>query len=99
MNIYDPNSKILSVNLPSLEIGDIVHSVVRVTTMRSIIPGEYTEVMLFEAPSYIRHLSYEVHAPKARPLKCIELRDEIKGTRDPVETCRRGRRAGPGLGG
>jgi len=80
MNIYDPNSKILSVNLPGLEIGDIVHSVVRFTTMRSIIPGQYTEATLFEAPSYIRHISYVVHAPKARPLKCIELRDAIKGT-------------------
>ena len=80
MNIYDPNSKILNVNLPSLEIGDIVHSVVRFTTLRSIIPGEYTEITMFEAPSYLRHVSYVVHAPKARPLKCIELRDAIKGT-------------------
>jgi transglutaminase-like putative cysteine protease len=80
MNIYDPNSKVLNVNLPKVEIGDIVHSVVRFTTVRSIIPGEYTETTLFEAPGYIRHITYEIHAPKERPLRRIELRDEIKGT-------------------
>lgn len=80
MNIYDPNSRVLRVNLPKLEVGDVVHSVIRFTTLRSIIPGEYSEVMLFESPAYIRHMSYEVHAPDAKPLKCIRLRDEIKGT-------------------
>jgi transglutaminase-like putative cysteine protease len=80
MNIYDPNSRVLRVNLPKVEIGDIVHSVVRFTTLRSILPGEYTEITLFERPGYIRHIAYEVHAPKARPLKCIKVRDEIKGT-------------------
>ena len=79
-NIYDPNMKVLRVNIPKLDIGDVVHSVIRFTTLRSIIPGEYNEIMLFELPSYIRHMSYEVHAPQARPLKCIKLRDEIKGT-------------------
>ncbi len=80
MNIYDPNSKVLQVNLPKVEVGDVVHSVVRFTTQRSIIPGAYTEVSLFESPGYIHHLTYQVDAPKERPLKCIKLRDEIKGT-------------------
>jgi len=79
-NIYDPNLRVLRVSIPKLETGDIVHSVIRQTTLRSIIPGEYSEIMLFEAPGYIRHLTYEVHAPQAKPLKCIKLRDAIKGT-------------------
>lgn len=79
-NIYDPNLKVLRVNLPKLEIGDMVHSVIRSTTLRPIIAGEFSEIMLFEAPSYIRHMTYEVHAPQAKPLKCIKLRDEVKGT-------------------
>ena len=80
MNIYDPNNKVLRVNIPKLEIGDLVHSVTRTTTERPIIPGEYAEVNLFEGPSYIRHLSYDVRAPADKPLKRIVLRDEIKGT-------------------
>src|SRR5205823_6039743 len=29
MNIYDPNVKILNVNIPGVEIGDVVHSITR----------------------------------------------------------------------
>ena len=80
MNIYDPNSKILRVNIPQLEIGDIVHSVTRQNIDRSIIPGEYSEESVFEGPSFIRHMTYQVRAPLDRPLKSIALRDEVPGT-------------------
>ena len=80
MNIYDPNSKVLRVNIPKLEIGDMVHSVTRTTIERAIIPGECAEVNLFEGPGYIRQMSYDVRAPADKPLKKIVLRDEIKGT-------------------
>ena len=33
-NIYDPNSKVLQVNIPDLEIGDVVHWITRTTTLR-----------------------------------------------------------------
>src|SRR5580765_576475 len=35
MNIYDPNSKVLRVNIPQLEIGDMVRSVTRLTIQRA----------------------------------------------------------------
>jgi transglutaminase-like putative cysteine protease len=79
-NIYDPNIKVLRVNIPQLEIGDIIHSVIRFTTLRPVVAGEYAEVMLFEQPSLLLHQTYEVHAPAAKPLKWTKLRDEIKGT-------------------
>lgn len=80
MNIYDPNSKILQVNLPKVEIGDVVHSISRQTITRSYMPGQYAEVNVFEDESFIRHISYEVHAPAERPLQRIEVRDEVPGT-------------------
>ena len=79
-NIYDKNSKILRVNIPQLEIGDVVHSIARTIIHRSIMPNEYDEANVFEGTSYIRHQSYEVHAPASLPLKSIGLRDEVKGT-------------------
>lgn len=79
-NIYDPNSKVLQVNIPELEIGDVVHSVSRQTITRSFMPGQYAEENVFEYEGYIRHISYEVHAPKDRPLIRIALRDEVPGT-------------------
>lgn len=78
-NIYDPNSKILLVNIPKLEVGDVVHSVTRTTTERPIIPGQFSEENVLEGSGYIRHLTYEVFAPAGRPLQRIALRAEIPG--------------------
>lgn len=80
MNIYDPNSRVLRVNIPKVEVGDMVHSITRETIERAHIPGQYAELNVLEGRGYVRHLSYEVHAPADRPLKCIKLRDEIPGT-------------------
>jgi hypothetical protein len=80
MNISDPNDRILQVNIPGVEIGDLVHSVTRETIARSIIPGQYAEETVLEEPSYILHTSYEVHAPANRPLARVALRDEVPGT-------------------
>ena len=79
-NIHDPNMKILQVNIPSLEIGDVIHSVERENIERPIIPGQYAEENVFEGTGFIRHITYEVHAPEDRPLKRIALRDEVPGT-------------------
>lgn len=80
MNIYDPNSRVLRVNIPAVEVGDVVHVVTRQTTHRSIIPGEFAEYNVFEGQGFIRHLSYELYAPNEKPLKRVMLRDEIPGT-------------------
>jgi transglutaminase-like putative cysteine protease len=79
-NIADPNSKILRVNIPKLEIGDVLHSVTRETTERPIMPGEFADENVFEGEGFLRHASYEVHSPKERPLLRLVLRDEIPGT-------------------
>jgi hypothetical protein len=80
MNIYDPNMRILQVNIPSLDIGDVIHSVARETIERPFIAGEFAEENVFEGEGFIRHITYEVHAPADRPLQRIGLRDEVPGT-------------------
>ncbi len=80
MNIYDPNMKILKVNIPQLDPGDVVHSVVRTTTHRAIIAGEFSDSNVFEDTGYIRHISYEIYEPADKPLKRIVVRDEVAGT-------------------
>ncbi len=80
MNIYDPNSKILKVNLPGVEPGDLIHSIVRTTTHRAIIAGEFSDVNVLEGTGLIRHLAYEIYEPGDKPLKRIVVRDEVPGT-------------------
>ncbi|MEJ2730619.1 MAG: DUF3857 domain-containing protein [Deltaproteobacteria bacterium] len=79
-NIYDPNSRILQVNVPGLEIGDIVHSVMRKTVERPIIPNEFSDEFVFEGRGYIRHVSCEIRGPAASPLRHIALRDKVDDT-------------------
>jgi transglutaminase-like putative cysteine protease len=79
-NIYDPNSKVLTVNIPQLDIGDTIHMISQQIIHRSIMPSEYDEENVFEGTSFIRHISYEVHAPASLPLVRIGLRDEVSGT-------------------
>ena len=80
MNIFDPHNKILQVNIPSVGVGDVVHSVVRQNIDRSIVSGQYAEETVLEGPGYIRHTSYEIHAPADSPLVRVVLRDEVPGT-------------------
>ena len=79
-NIYDPNNRVLQVNIPKLELGDMVHSVTRTTTERPYIPGQFADENLLEYNSLIRHETYEVFAPADRPLQHLALRDEVPGT-------------------
>jgi transglutaminase-like putative cysteine protease len=79
-NIYDPNMRVLSVNIPQLDIGDTIHVVVRTLIHRSIMPDEYDEENVFEGTAYIRHLTYELHTPLNLPLVSIGLRDQVPGT-------------------
>lgn len=79
-NIYDVNSRILTLNIPQLDIGDTVHVISRQIIHRSIMPNEYDEENVFEGSSYIRHWSYVVHAPASLPLASTALRDQIPGT-------------------
>ncbi len=79
-NIYDPDSRVLTVNIPHLGIGQIIHSVVRTTIERPIIAGEFADDELFEGDSFIRHISLVIHGPAAKPLVKIALRNEVPGT-------------------
>jgi transglutaminase-like putative cysteine protease len=79
-NIYDPNSRILQVNVPGLEIGDIVHTVTRTTVERPIIPNGFADDFLFEGQGYIRHISCEIRGPATAPLRHIALRDKVDDT-------------------
>ncbi|HEV2318950.1 MAG TPA: DUF3857 domain-containing protein [Verrucomicrobiae bacterium] len=79
-NIYDPNDRILSVNIPQLDIGDTIHVISRQIIHRSIMPNEYDEENVFEGSSYIRHWSYIVHAPASLPLVSTALRAKIPET-------------------
>ena len=79
-NIYDPNSKVLQVGVPGVQIGDVVHVVVYEEIMRRYMPDTWDDYQVFESTAPILHAVYEVHAPKDRPLVSMALRDAVEGT-------------------
>jgi transglutaminase-like putative cysteine protease len=79
-NIYDPNSKILQVGVPGVEIGDVLHVVMQQQTMRRYMPDTWDDYQVFESTGCIKHGVYEVRAPKERPLVHTVLKDPVEGT-------------------
>ena len=78
-NIYNPNSKILKINIPGLEIGDAVRYVSLRNTVKTKVPNSWSDYFQLEYTSPIKHLAIEVVSPDELPLAKIEVRDGGKG--------------------
>lgn len=79
-NIYNPHSKILKLSVPGLEVGDILRYVAHEVHTKTVVPDTWSDYQVFESTSPIKSLTYQVFAPKARPLSNIALKAEIPGT-------------------
>ncbi len=75
MNIFDPNNKILQVSLPGLEVGDLCHFTSIRRTRKARVPNTWADFTVFEYSSPIHALTYEVSAPRDRPLRHARLRE------------------------
>lgn len=78
-NIYNPNSKVLQVTIPELEIGDVVRYVARNEIVKPRVPNTWSEYEVLEYTSPIRHFVYEVRGPEALPLRSIAVKDPVEG--------------------
>lgn len=79
-NIYDPNEKYLQVNLPHLDIGDVVHFIIFDDYFKTKVPNTWSEYINFETTNPIQRYEVTIIAPKKMPLKNVALRSEIPGT-------------------
>lgn len=79
-NIYNPNSKILQLSVPGLEVGDILRYVSHEIRSKTVVPDSWSDYQVFEHTSPIAKMTYEVIAPRSLPLKNIALKAEIPGT-------------------
>lgn len=80
MNIFDPNSKILAVQVPDLQPGDILHYTSRRRDVKTNMPNTWCEYFLLQSTSPILNYRIVVDAPASRPLRCLAIKDEVKGT-------------------
>lgn len=79
-NIYDPQSKLLTVGVPNLEVGDTLRVALRYETIRARIPDQWADVQRLESTAPILRSVYEIHAPAGRPLRHTLLKAAIPGT-------------------
>lgn len=79
-NIYNPNDKVLKLSVPGLEIGDTLRYIAHTLNNKTIIPDQWSDYQVFESDCPLERITYQVIAPKERPLKKIALKAEIPGT-------------------
>ncbi len=79
-NIYNPNSKILNLSIPGLEIGDTLHYIAHDIETKTVVPDTWSDYQVLEGNTPLEHMTYEVIAPADRPLQNIALKAEIPGT-------------------
>jgi len=79
-NIYNPDSKVLKVNIPGLKVGDMIHYVAFRNMVKTRVPDTWSDFFTIETTSPIVNYTIEIVAPKSLPLKRIEIRDQVPGT-------------------
>jgi len=79
-NIYNPNNKVLKVNIPSLAIGDTLRYVSCRKTVKARVPNTWSDYYMLEYTSPIKKMTIEILAPASRPLRSVAVKDEIKDT-------------------
>lgn len=81
-NIYNPNSRVLRLNIPGLEVGDVLHCVSHARFDKTRVPGTFSSMMTFERLDPIIFSRNTIIAPQELPLKKISVRNRVGNTLD-----------------
>ncbi len=76
-NIYDPNDKVIRVNIPGLEVGDILHSYMYDNTRQPRTRGIFADIFMFEFTTPLLKKTVRVTGDRDFPLQSIALRNPV----------------------
>jgi transglutaminase-like putative cysteine protease len=79
-NIYNPNQKVILVNVSDLGVGDVLHFVMYDRIVKPRMQDTWADWLVFESTRPIVRSIVEIHAPAALPLQRVVLKDEVPGT-------------------
>ena len=79
-NIYNPNSKILTINIPDLQVNDMIRYVTLRKQIKARMPNTWSDISILEHTCPIKHLTVKIISPGKLPLRNFCLLDEVKGT-------------------
>ncbi|HPN84438.1 MAG TPA: DUF3857 domain-containing protein [Victivallales bacterium] len=79
-NIYDPSQKVKSLNIPGLELGDIIHYRFTEKTIKARMPNNWADIIPLQSDQPVLDYQVEIIAPEKLPLANLAVKDEVKGT-------------------
>ena len=79
-NIYNPNNKIVFINIPNLNIGDVLHYVIYDHFSKVRVPNTWSDYVPLEKSNPIHRMMFTIIAPKEKPLVHIVIKSEIPNT-------------------
>jgi len=79
-NIYNPNDKIIRLNIPGLDIGDTLHFVMYDRIVQPRMTNTWSDWLTFESTSPILRNTVEIDAPAALPLVNRALKAPVDDT-------------------
>lgn len=86
MNIYNPNQKVYSLNIPGIRKGDLLYTVSRRIKTKPRFKDSWCDFQVVEYTLPIKHFLYKVSGPASRPLRKISVkgshRDKVTFTSD-----------------
>lgn len=77
-NIYNPNSKIMSVTIPGVEIGDTMHYFIQRTTFNPRMKNIWTDMYVLQSTTPVVYYNIVVNGPKNKPLKKYLVKNQVK---------------------
>ncbi len=79
-NIYNPNEKVIRVNVPGLEVGDTLHFITYDHIVQAQVHNTFCDWLSFESTTPIVHSEVEIIAPEKLPLVSIAMKDPVDKT-------------------
>lgn len=77
-NIYNPNSKVLQLSIPNLEVNDIIHTLSKVIQNKPMIPNSWFDASILQLTSPIIETEYSIKSPNSLPLSKETVLSQIK---------------------
>jgi transglutaminase-like putative cysteine protease len=85
-NIYNPNDRLIQVNVSGLEVGDVLHYIMFDRIVQPRMTNTWGDWITFESTSPILRKTVEVQAPADRPLRSMALLAPVSNTVEQVIT-------------
>jgi len=79
-NIIDPNNKQVNLNIPNLQIGDIIRVVLVTKYLKKMINNMWSTDYSLQNTYPIIHKNITISIPKSLPLKSIAIQNGVKNT-------------------